>query len=701
MPSSADELIQTASSMHLWWQWLDGLLRADYSRTQILSAIAARHRRVDPGLASTLLGFAIDLLEGNSASGRTLSLRTVRDHVTATTPRLLAQFEPLDPATLDTAEIESHYTELLDLCTDDAEVRKLQVGLREFHHYLVRRHERTPIVRPGEVLGEGGELLPVDANLVSFDEYEQAQRRLDESILDGADEDDIVVCKLVLAFAFRLGMRRMEIFGLRIDDVHIHRGIHCLVQDYPNHRLKTTNSRRVLPAHAFLSPEERVLLKTWHARRVGEEPGYRRNKPHALLFARPAQGQERVSADGVTRRVCAALREVTGDRRLFMHHLRHSFATWNYLALRMGSLDAVADLFCNLPATQRWLHQHRRRHALLLGTTKRPTSRTHGYAIARLLGHSSPAVSIAHYIHSTDLVLAAVLDRELDAGRTTLVAASGLARSTAYPLVSHSPFALVEYLLKRRAPGTAGAHKALTTAPVPSAPPTSPEGQTPSRWLSLRKVNVILRQATKGANPVALAVALGLQAETIKSICEDAHRWAAFIRPKESERMPPLTAARTHAERAFVKSLESRIRALYARNPELCVDGLTLHLRHYNRQKNDIVFKGAKETLELTRYLQFVRELEFADNELQTVLRQADGPTQPNWTARLKLPTRIRVIAPPTATKAQTYSQWVGILMTRPSATGCGALATTQCLLALVAIENLPNPDVRCVHSTS
>ena len=156
-----------------------------------------------------------------------------------------------DPRGMNTRELEDIYGELALEESPDHPVGRLAQGLSDFHFYLVRVHGKKHISKPSQVFGDDASRLPVDANLVSFDDYLEARSWLDTRLAEGADPDDTTTCQLVMAMAFRLGMRRMEIFGLRLNDIQVRKGMVCLVRPHPGRRLKTANSKRVIPIDAF------------------------------------------------------------------------------------------------------------------------------------------------------------------------------------------------------------------------------------------------------------------------------------------------------------------------------------------------------------------------------------------------------------------------------------------------------------------
>jgi len=96
------------------------------------------------------------------------------------------------------------------------------------------------------------------------------------------------------------------------------------------------------------------------------------------------------------------MRAETGDQQLRFHHLRHSFATWTTLRLFLSDLESIPEFFSDQPKTQEWLNQSKQfRSQLYLSTD---ITRKHIYAVASLLGHAGPEMTLEHYVHCMDLV---------------------------------------------------------------------------------------------------------------------------------------------------------------------------------------------------------------------------------------------------------------------------------------------------------
>jgi integrase len=377
------------------------------------------------------------LLNGFSASKEGLALSTIRHRYTATAPRLLAILGGLNPAKMTTLELEDCYCDLT-IDTDPAvPIRDLANGLRDFHAFLHRDYKKPLMRKEADVFGDENSLKPVDSNFITFDEYLAAQLWLDRKRMN---KNERHIAKLVLMMAFRLGMRRMEIFGLQLRDIQVIDGLACLVRRNSKRRLKTTSSQRILPLRAFLTKLEQQLLLDWLEQRRNELPPPTSTFDTTFNFVFPKIEDEKFDTwvHHMTDVVRAAVRHATGDEALFLHHLRHAFGTWTYLRLRAPDFPEVARHFVDLPATVHALRTGMRMRVLLIGR-RIEISRTYAYVVSRLMGHSSPVVSLGHYIHVADLLLGEIARRESNQlNRQVLLAASGLKKSAAFENLSES-----------------------------------------------------------------------------------------------------------------------------------------------------------------------------------------------------------------------------------------------------------------------
>lgn len=189
-----------------------------------------------------------------------------------------------------------------------------------------------------------------------------------------------------------------------------------------------------------------------------------------------------------------------------------------------------------------------------------------------------------------------------------------------------------------------------------------------------------------------IAEQLQMAPGVVASILAQAPAYAPLLGLALTEaNVPKLPRPRLPAELAFLSNFEARLATLARKAPALCRAGLQLHLKHFNRQKHDVVFTGPQYGGALASYIQFLGELGIKESEFQCVLRTQDGHARPPaWvpsTLKAQLPVRIRRIGPPSLAKASTYAKWLGIQLTEPNGNGLGHLAGIACMLGTLALE--------------
>ena len=313
--------------------------------------------------------------------------------------------------------------------------RKLVRVLREFQRYLeLERGAET--INNAEIFGVGSGLVPVDANVVTDREFEAIRDRFAKdgvtelSSLTTAQSDDRLseLAWLILTLAYRCGLRRMEVLKIELIDVLLHLFPELLVRPNEYRRLKTHSSTRKLPLYALLTPKETERLRTWCLTRFEEE----KDKPFSgFLFAIPSRNYKFVPQDAFFRRLHSVMREVTGDESLRFHHLRHSFASRMFVLFAASSPKCQERVIATLPGYASAFERADRLRSALFGQAR--TTRRLVWAVCCLLGHSGPDVSLEHYIHHLDIMLAEALAAEAIAPlAAAVIGAAGKSTSQAY-----------------------------------------------------------------------------------------------------------------------------------------------------------------------------------------------------------------------------------------------------------------------------
>ncbi len=85
----------------------------------------------------------------------------------------------------------------------------LSKGLREFQYFLSKNNKQLRLKETRDLLGDEAVLAPVEARIITFDEYESTKALLKSKVLT-INQDRVDVALLMLILIFRLGLRRSE-----------------------------------------------------------------------------------------------------------------------------------------------------------------------------------------------------------------------------------------------------------------------------------------------------------------------------------------------------------------------------------------------------------------------------------------------------------------------------------------------------------
>jgi len=379
-------------------------------------------------------GFALRLFSTSNENHVKFAVSTAKAYVISACTRL-GSLIGLSVDDFGSEEWSSLYEEALGDCESPGVKRNLVRVLREFQRYL-EVERGAEVIDKAEIFGVGSGLVPVDANVIAEQEFLAIRDRFAQGTAaelpflaqsqDGARLTDL--SWLILTLAYRCGLRRMEALKLELLDVLIHRFPELLVRPNEYRRLKTKSSTRKLPLFALLTREENERLKQWCKRRLDEES----QSPYSIfLFALPASDFQFVPQDGLFKLLHRVMRDVTGDKSLRFHHLRHSFASRMMVLFAANSPGLQARILQTLPGYANAFANADLIRSAILGKTG-PTRRL-VWAVCCLLGHSGPDVSLEHYIHHLDILLAEALIKESIAPSIAAVTqASGKSSAQAY-----------------------------------------------------------------------------------------------------------------------------------------------------------------------------------------------------------------------------------------------------------------------------
>jgi integrase len=376
-----------------------------------------------------------------------LTMRTVRPRVLTVIRHIGSLLEEAEEDFIVLSQVlpetfEDIYREALEEIDPEDEtpsVRKRLVdSLRAFHAFLVRKHRVKPL-EDTSIFSVGRSGSPVDANLITIEEYHKILDWLQRKWPSTVDPQLRPLARMMVILGFRCGLRQSEVLGISQSAVSEDYGAkpELLIQPSFANRLKSPNAKRRLPLFLLMSKQECQQFLEF-ARRADV-----RSNRHRRVFD--------VSAPRLLRIIHDAMRSVTGDRSLRFHHLRHSFATWTLMRLMVGEAGNIPECLAHLPTTQAWLEESRtfctQMYDVLPSTTRR-----HAYLVAQMMGHSHPTVTLQYYVHGMDWILDSCLRGipDFQPNIRTVALASGLPERTAYNLAQQSSAAIPVRMLTRK-----------------------------------------------------------------------------------------------------------------------------------------------------------------------------------------------------------------------------------------------------------
>lgn len=642
------------------------------------------------GIASCFVGFADRLIHANSASGHKLAISTAKAYLITVAKRLGGRLGNESPATFDSETLENLYIEILEDADQASGQKKhrrfIARALREFHYYLVYEYKIDPI-NAREVLGHGKGLTPVDANLIQLDEYSRIFDALPQAVKElhptlPAQQRLGYVAQLIFMLAFKSGLRRMEVLKLKIQDFSDAEPAELLIRPSVARRLKTKSSTRKLPLYALLSHDELTLLNTWKKTRLAEIPV---NVPQQdqFLFGIPELTPEFIPQELIFPIIHYSMRSVTQDASLRFHHLRHSFACWTFMRLMLADLPAIPNIFSLQPKTQQYLKDSKSFRNRLYGQSG--LTRKHVYALASLLGHSGPEISLEHYIHCCDVLLAVWQDVDVSAPNIQVISKQlSLSTSTSYRWKRlgrhHTPYRL----LKQRWPVLVKNKKIQTTDPLDSTVLPDALLQLLGDSEILTKLHYMLYQ--HGVNNTAieeLANQLGLPEVFALSVYQHMHAISSMqtsrgkmgyrhrmiemkLDRREKDKVTrlvcpvaPQKAEDKHIEKVLTPKLLSTMKS----HPLLCSQVFDYYLNNAWQTSNEVIFKNPNQPEDAIQFIEFLNLLGIKKSMLRfTSFNHANkSPEFDQWKIQLGLNAHhhIKKINPPNITK--TTKLWIGI----------------------------------------
>jgi site-specific recombinase XerD len=198
---------------------------------------------------------------------------------------------------------------------------------------------------------------------------------------------------LLLCLCYFSGLRRSEAGYLQLSDFTFSTDLSGPVDMYirlnVKRGIKSKAARRILPLDVLWPADHLSLLrnKIMYSRQQSVTPT-------RSLF------QDNRKVEKAFLLITDLMHHITGDQTLRIHHLRHSFANWQWFRLNPNALSQGRKQLTLFNHTLFSADQVEKFHARL---GLKPASRKSMYVLCHLLGHKEPSSIIASYLHLKDL----------------------------------------------------------------------------------------------------------------------------------------------------------------------------------------------------------------------------------------------------------------------------------------------------------
>ena len=361
-----------------------------------LNQLASEHEDMPSVLFAIFAWADRQAIEGTVAR-RNPSVGTIYSYVTDIARPLVEFASDCDFLELSEAELTDLYQRVIDYGSERNSSSRAQ-SLRWFHEFCEEEFDVQELdwdeIFPGKTTGNSR----VSANLLTFVEYIHAKRLLVQHPALGKRDRQMHVVALILLY--RTGIRLGELMRLTVSDLVLNIRNILLVRNGIYGKTKTRAGIRQIPWLDRLDEEELSLVEDWldHRKTVAGDD------PWSVLFGEEDEARMLEVRHHLSRNITQALRQVSGDPGIKIHHMRHGAGT-SAISLALSSVSSGflvnngSDWFSIKDKTRSATEFHE----FHLGDAT-PTRRII-WAISQGLGHASPRTTVWHYGHSLDLAL--------------------------------------------------------------------------------------------------------------------------------------------------------------------------------------------------------------------------------------------------------------------------------------------------------
>ncbi|SNY58621.1 hypothetical protein SAMN06297280_3448 [Arsukibacterium tuosuense] len=398
--------------------------KSNQSRQQLHSNVAGEIQTklkastyLPPCLHYLLHWASVRLTSQSRWSGK-LSPSTLASYLDTIANPLMLAFAERNPINIAPDELSELYTQVIDEGTSLISQTKRARILRDFHIYLEMTYQVSPCHLFQQYIAKSQRLeaLTVDANILMPWEYRHACDFLLNSTeqQSGLSYLQTRAVILLLILGFRCGLRRREVYFLRLQDIEIPTNAKSdrlsdyatlYITPHEQRSLKTTSAERRIPFGLLLNDAEKVIffeyLKT--RQKFGTE-----HSPYLFYFGdQPplgSSGRPLVPEGLLFEPLTMLLKRITGDDSFRFHHLRHSFATWMLWNWQEKPYDEYPPPIDTLKSAPEFVHLKKAKSVLLHLTERQPTRKVL-HTISAMIGHAGPGMTLFHYIHSASWLI--------------------------------------------------------------------------------------------------------------------------------------------------------------------------------------------------------------------------------------------------------------------------------------------------------
>jgi len=400
--------------------------------TQLIIEIEQSLNTLIPSLSPNTRLLALwskNMLRLNHHNRFEISPIKIKSKISSIGRHILNVFNNQSIVKMDAVQRANSYQSVIEQAISERNKNTIAHTLRGFNQWLegsyISQTEEpesfTKLANKSEVFGNPSLTdMTVNANLITHDEYHIVfvqLKDLFESTNNLDDQNHCLMMLVMLILGFRCGLRSSEVFYLKWKDwIVCEQSPILIVRESYDRELKTINAKRQFTVNQFLTETEIGLIQTLHnqvANRLEKLKG--NDKKEALdkaqLFCGKRSLTKTVTIASVKTPLMQKLVSATKCPSLTFHHLRHSFASWHFLSATIAELDLeINEIFKGLPKTEQWLMQAQERKLSQLPTQEK--SKKYLFWIAQKMGHLDFATTFQHYIHTADVCMLLIQNKQ-------------------------------------------------------------------------------------------------------------------------------------------------------------------------------------------------------------------------------------------------------------------------------------------------